>query len=302
MTTERTAVPAAPKVAEATGVTAPTPPSSHAFEIGRIRLSDGECHYEMGGPTDARPVLFIHGIASSSSVWNPNFSAIAGAGFRAIRCDLYGRGQSSKPDTAYGPDLYCRQVRELLDALNIEKVDLVGLSMGGAVSGLFTDRYPRMVRKLALIAPAGFPMPVQLPLRLVKLRGLGDILLPLVGGPILLKGADRGFYDPAKFPEFKARMREQFEDPAYFRAVLSSLRHMPLGKMAEAYRRIGSSPRETLLIWGRHDAIVPVANHERFLEAIPQIRTHIIEEAGHAVSYERPDLVNPILIDFLRLG
>ena len=57
-----------------------------------------------------------------------------------------------------------------------------------------------------------------------------------------------------------------------------------------------------LLIWGRADITVPFKTHEQVQTAIPQVQFHPIDEAGHIPNYERPEVVNPLLIDFFRQG
>ena len=75
----------------------------------------------------------------------------------AIRLDLYGRGNSSNPDTIYNDLLYANQVIELLDHLDImEKVSLVGLSNGGRVISAIANLFPERVKRLVYVAPGGF--------------------------------------------------------------------------------------------------------------------------------------------------
>ena len=121
-----------------------------------VELADGVVHYEVGGPVDGQKVVLVHGFTTPYFMWDNNFDELTGAGFRVLQYDLYGRGYSDRPHLVYGLDLYDRQLLNLLDALNFnEPVDLVGLSMGGPITGTFTDRHPRRVRKLTLLAPAG---------------------------------------------------------------------------------------------------------------------------------------------------
>ncbi|MBC7260381.1 MAG: alpha/beta fold hydrolase, partial [Chloroflexi bacterium] len=125
-----------------------------------VRLPDGVVHYELAGPPDGQPVVLIHGFSVPYYIWDPTFPALAEAGFRTLRYDLYGRGFSDRPETEYTLDLFVRQLLNLLQALGMERpVDVVGLSMGGPIAVSFTDRYPEHVRKLVLIDPAGLSFP-----------------------------------------------------------------------------------------------------------------------------------------------
>ena len=66
------------------------------------------------------------------------------------------------------------------------------------------------------------------------------------------------------------------------------------------YRALGQLDRPVLLIWGEEDQTSPYANAPQMLAAIPQARLRTIPAQRHAVYYERPDLVNPLLIEFLK--
>jgi pimeloyl-ACP methyl ester carboxylesterase len=75
-----------------------------------------------------------------------------------------------------------------------------------------------------------------------------------------------------------------------------------MGDMPQPYYQVGELDLPVLLIWGRHDHTIPVSAIDMLREAIPQAEFHVIEEAGHIPHYERPEIVNPILIDFLKRG
>jgi len=100
--------------------------------------------------------------------------------------------------------------------------------------------------------------------------------------------------------EYLQKYRAPMKFKGFKRAVLSGLRNMPLNDMAETYERVGRQERPVLLIWGRADRVTPFANSEQARRALPHAEFHAIDEAGHVPHYERPEIVNPILIDFLR--
>jgi pimeloyl-ACP methyl ester carboxylesterase len=136
-------------------------------------------HYEIAGPQVApsermrrRPVVFVHGFSVPSFVWEPSFRALADAGFRVVRYDLLGRGYSDRPRARYDQELFDHQLRDLIGALALEvPVDLVGLSMGGAIAVGFADRHPASVRRLVLIDPAGLSVHGPPGTRLLRVPG-----------------------------------------------------------------------------------------------------------------------------------
>ena len=265
-----------------------------------IRLRDGVTHYELAGPPDGQVAVLIHGFSYPYHTWDGAFLALAEAGLRVLRYDLFGRGYSDRPRARYGPDLFERQWLDLLAALSLAgPADLVGLSMGGALAILFADHHPGQVRRLALIAPAGFPFRLSFKNRLGLIPGLGEALFGLFGDRVLVSGLSKDLHQAAGLPEYVATYLPPMRYRGFKRALLSTARHMPLTGLAESYARVGQQGRPTLLLWGRHDRMIPFETHHKVLAAIPHAEFHPIEGASHIPHYERPEAVNPLLIGFL---
>ncbi len=75
---------------------------------------------------------------------------------------------------------------------------------------------------------------------------------------------------------------------------------MPAWDIMAAYERVGKCNFPVLLFWGREDKTIPFENHEKVKNAIPRVELQAIEAAGHVPHFERPEMVNPRLIGFLR--
>src|SRR5258708_30381000 len=99
-----------------------------------VELADGFTHYEFGPGDRGEPVVVVHGFWAPYLIWDPTFQALVGERFSVLRYDLYGRGYSDRPRTKYGLELFVRQLLELADRLGLGRINLVGLSMGGAIS------------------------------------------------------------------------------------------------------------------------------------------------------------------------
>ncbi|KPJ91888.1 MAG: hypothetical protein AMJ53_10505 [Gammaproteobacteria bacterium SG8_11] len=265
-----------------------------------ISLSKGIVHYEIAGPASAPTVVLVHGLATPYFIWDHNIEALVDAGFRVLRYDHYGRGFSDRPDVVYDRDLYDQQLLELLQTLDIKPpVHLVGESMGGAVAAIFTDRHPDMVAKLALMAPAGFPVEESLTIRLVKIPLLGEFLMALFGDKAVLAGVKDAFVHPEKLAAFEEKFKVPLRYAGFQRAILSTLRHLHMNSLSETYYRLGKQQKPVLLFWGRNDRVLPFANNEKVKEAIPHLEFQEIDGAGHNLGYEFPYIVNPILREFL---
>jgi len=265
-----------------------------------IQLSKGMVHYEMVGPGNAETVVLIHGLATPSFIWDHNVAALVGAGFRVLRYDHYGRGFSDRPDVVYDRDLYDQQLLELLQKLNVKlPVHLVGLSMGGAVATIFADRHSDRVARLCLIAPAGFPIEEPLVVRLAQLPVIGDYLMAVIGDRVVLEGVKDAFVDPDKLAGFEEKFNVPLQYAGFQQAVLSTLRHMDMNSLSETYRRVGKQQKPVLLLWGRKDHVLPFENSEKLKQAIPHLLFRDIAGAGHNLNYENPEIVNPMLTEFL---
>ncbi len=266
-----------------------------------VQLPDGFTHYELAGPPDKTVVVLIHGFSVPLFLWDQTFAGLVDAGFRVLRYDLFGRGYSDRPDVVYNQALFDRQLRELLDALGFTApVNLVGLSMGGAIAVGFTAQHPERVRALALLAPAGYPTPASRMFWMMRIPGLGEWLFDRFGEKLIVGGLAKDFYTRDKVAELAARYRVQMQYQGFRRALLSTLRHGPISTMADAYRAVGKQTCPVLLIWGRDDRTVPFALSEKVRAAIPRAEFHPIDNAGHIVHYEKPEIVNPLLAIFFR--
>ena len=266
-----------------------------------IQLRDGVTHFELKGPKDASTVVLVHGFSVPAYIWDPTFEALSGAGLRVLRYDLFGRGTSDRPNTEYGPDLFDNQLLDLLGALGIDKpVDLIGLSMGGPIVTTFSDRHPELVRKLVLIDPVGArPFTISPLQKYFTLFGVGELLLGWFGKKILLKDMKQDFYKPKNIVKFLAKYKDQMTYRGFKWALLSTYRAGMIGDFSSTYQRVGNQERPKLLIWGREDPTLPVAHSQDILDAMPKTILHIIESAGHIPHYEQPEIVNPLLLNFL---
>jgi len=269
-----------------------------------VRLSDGVTYYELGGPPKGKPVVLIHGFSVPNFIWDPTFTALAAAGFRVLRYDLFGRGLSDRPNTSYDKALYVRQLDELMDAVEFSQAGVVSLSMGGVVAAEFAYRFPKRVSKLAFISPAGFDLGLPLSIKLLYVRGLGELLfegLDRFGAGTILQSMFKDFYQPGQetLDAFAERYLEQMQYPGFKRAILSSLRTGMLDEDLDLSRRVGETQKPVLLIWGEKDVTVPFRYNEMFRKLVPQTEFHAIENSGHVAHFEKPEIVNDILIKFL---
>ncbi|HYC01250.1 MAG TPA: alpha/beta hydrolase [Candidatus Limnocylindrales bacterium] len=265
-----------------------------------VKLSAGHTRYDLLGPQPSQVVVLVHGFTSPSYVWGEIPGRLRDAGYRTLVYDLYGRGFSDRPDVDYDLDLYDRQLEELLAKLELsERVHLVGLSMGGVIASEFALRHGDRVASLTLIDPAGFGVDVPVQARLLALPLVGEYVLRAFGDGVLMSGNERGVHDQSLVPDLQARFAPQLAYRGYKRAILSSMRHMPLSDFRERYRELGHGALPVQIFWGRQDRVTPFEGAEVAATLLPKAHVHPVEEAGHLPHYEKPDAVAPRLLAFL---
>ena len=237
-----------------------------------IQLSEGVVHYEIGGPADGTNVVLVHGFSSPySPVWDPTFEFLTKNGFRTLRYDLYGRGFSDRPDTTYDLDLFSRQLLEIVNKLKFSQFHLVGLSMGGGIAIIFTERHSELVKKITLIDPIGFPMGRMIerfmPL-FMHIPGLANLYLT---HKRILEGQKDDFYNYDKIEEYQTKYKEQMKYKGFRRALISTVRNVSFTGLKDSYIALGERGIPIQLFWGDQDKTIPYETSQKIIAAIPSI-------------------------------
>jgi pimeloyl-ACP methyl ester carboxylesterase len=102
----------------------------------------------------SKPIFCLHGITANCRCWDLMAASLS-PDYRVLAMDLRGRGLSEKPDSGYSPDQHIRDIISVMDDLNIEKIFLMGHSLGAFISLVFAARHPDRVAKLILVDGAG---------------------------------------------------------------------------------------------------------------------------------------------------
>ena len=265
-----------------------------------VQLKDGVISYYWQGPEKGNIVVLVHGFSIPKFVWDGNVDALTAAGNRVLAYDHYGRGFSDRPDIVYDSDLYARELLNLLDALHVtQKVTLVGYSMGGGNVIGFAGRYPERVKKLILIAPAGYIPPPKGVAALASVPVVGEWLMTVVGRKRVLAAIRKDVDAGRARPDMIDKFEDQLQYRGYLEALLSTMRHYPMHDLSDDYEKVGRLGIPTFAIWGTDDEVVPFAGAEKVEIAIPHVKVIPVEGARHSVTYARAEQVNEILINLL---
>ena len=252
----------------------------------RARLSTMEAG---AGP----PVVAIHGLGATKGSFVHSVCALADR-FRIIAVDLPGFGDSDKPIGArYDPRFFAHAIIDLLDALGLDRANLIGNSLGGRVALEVALRTPERVDRLALLAPSlawrrgrqWVPL-----LRLVRPE-LGAIQLApraIVEAIVhrLIPGADEG-WTAAGVDEFLRAYLTPAGRAAFYAAARQIYLEEPHGE-AGFWTRLRELEPHALFVWGRRDTLVPIAFARHVEEALPPAH-HLELDCGHVPQVERPN-------------
>ena len=265
-----------------------------------VRTGDVETHYVERG--EGPPVVFVHGMIMSATMWEYQMDALSDA-YRTIAYDVRGHGHTGGSGrSSYSMALLAADLEALLDALEIDRTVVCGLSMGGAVAQAFAAAHPE--RLAGLVLADTFP-PGQLPLtgrlaltnirvlaRIDRLVGyetlnrwqlrIGNWLLPGVAGD----------------PETIQRLVEE----------APTIRHAEFVKIADATAGFQSVDLDfvgvtvpTLVLHGEHLPLANEAITDRLVEMLsntdPVVR--LVPDSGHASNLDNPEVFTSALREFL---
>jgi pimeloyl-ACP methyl ester carboxylesterase len=255
------------------------------------------CYIDKGFGT---PVIFIHGMGGDLTHFEYNIKYFKDS-FRCIALDLPGYGKSDKPDIDYTISYYTEVLKEFLEKLNIKKCILVGNSMGGHISIMFTLENQEAVEKLILVDSAGLTKLAPF-LELFIKYGMGSSLVSLPASRFIDKGIKNIFFDTEsehckKMTNLFSQIFENKEEYSkYIKAVKSNMKTMVVSRVSY---RLSELVLPILIVWGKYDIMVPVNYAYKFLNATPNSKLAVIDEAGHVPMLEKHEVFNPILNDFL---
>lgn len=247
----------------------PTPPRRSVVEVGAYRIHTEE----RGGGEEA--VVLVHGLSGSGRWWWRNAPALARE-YRVLIPDLVGFGRSARPRPLPALPEVAGLLATWVERLSLERVHLVGHSMGGLVAAYLAAGHPERVDRLVLVDAAGIPRPLS-PAALVRFAAevtplwrWGDpTFLPTIAGDALAAGP---------------------------RVLLEAVGHLA---RADVRTLLPSIRAPTLVVWGERDSFVPLADGYEFRRLVPGARLAVLRGVGHNPMVDRPADFNRLVLRFL---
>ncbi|MFC7816515.1 alpha/beta fold hydrolase [Streptomyces sp. NPDC057367] len=278
-----------------------SPPRTRSVTVDGARVACWE-----SGPPDAEPVVLLHGYPADHRCWRHQVPPLARR-HRVITPDLLGWGRSERPlHLPFDYDTEVARLGRLLDALELDSVNLAGHDYGGFLSLGFAQRHPDRVRRLALLntrahatftrrwyavfaltgivarTPALRPAAMRLPYVAIHRRTFG----PLVRAGHLTPDLLRGYLDWMDTPEGRRWLLHYFAD--YRTPARPALR-----------RDLAAVPCPTAVVWGREDQYLSPAIATELAGTIPGAELTMLPGTGHWVMEERPAEVTTALLRLL---
>jgi 3-oxoadipate enol-lactonase len=256
--------------------------------MSKVHVRGLELAYEDAGA--GVPVLLLHGFPFNRSLWREQLPVLSQR-HRVITPDLRGFGETTATAEPATMETMAEDVLALIDALNLERVVLGGLSMGGYVALAFYRLYPERVRALMLAdtRPQADTAEARRNRETLAERVLAEGMQPIADAmlPKLLTPATH-----RERPEIVARVREMIMTTSSIGAA-AALRGMALRRDQTDLLPEINVP--TLIIVGSEDAITPPQDAELMQRAIRGSHLAVIAGAGHCANLERPDEFNRVL-------
>lgn len=262
-------------------------PGVKAVTVNRITLA----YQEQGS---GHPLLLVNGFASPMDTWNPPFLAALSHDFRVIVFDNRGTGYSSTGNDPISITIFAEDTLALMDALNVSRAHILGLSMGASIAQELVLANPDRVDRLILVAgtcggdEAAWMRPE-----------IKEMLTDKSGNPADL--ADRMF--SLLFPEHWLATHDPWQ---YCPEVHETTSENAAARQAEAffswqgsYDRLLAIRSPTLVVTGTDDVIIPPVNSRTLADRITGARLVEFPGAGHGLMYQCPREFGKLVREFL---
>lgn len=251
---------------------------------------------------EGEDAIFLHGTSGHLEAFSRNIRAYVEAGYRCHAIDMLGHGYTGKPDRPYEIPDYVDHVLAYLDAQGIDRVHLVGESLGGWVAAFIASDTPERVRTLQLIAAGGTKANPEVMDRIRRSTTeavmTDDRELTRQRLHLLMADPERDVseelvdvrYGIYHSPEFQANVANLLSLQDMERRQRNLLREDRLGKIEVP----------TLIVWGRDNPFGEVPEAEMMHRAIPGARLELFDDCGHWPQHEQPEAYNRVALEFLQ--
>jgi pimeloyl-ACP methyl ester carboxylesterase len=243
-------------------------------------------------------IVMIHGFGAAIDWWDEIAPALA-ADHRVIRIDLIGHGGTAALASGYTIPRQAELVAAVLDKLGVDRVTVIGHSMGGEVATALAERSPARIAAMILIdspPTAGTTFTVTTDAAMTPV--LGELLSHFESDAAIRRGLAQGFAPGFPVPEKFVADLKQLTYTAFRSAHEDSIAYRTAKPTNERLAVLVPVP-PLLALTGTKDAIAP-PEHEKYFAQVPGAKIVMIEGSGHSPMVEKPARTLELIRDFLR--
>lgn len=262
-----------------------------------VNIGGIKTHYLTNG--NGAAIILLHGGAlgvSARENWHKNLDALANGGFSVYAPEITGSGETDKPPGCHTIAAKIRHVEEFIDALCLSKVFLVGNALGASLALAIAHHLPTRVEALVVMGGPGAPHG-RASASLNRLTAIADAYTREgIRESLRTLCSDQSLITD-EIVERRFRLAQLPRAREAFSAFISS----PEGGPSMWDRVQGFLPQikqPVLLLWGKEDRILPVELARKLLPQLPNARLEIVENCGHWVQIERPEIFNTLVLGF----
>ena len=255
-------------------------------------LTDVRLYYELLGSGD--PVLLIPGLGATCRMWDSVAPELA-EHFHLILPDNRNVGKSVGRRKPRRLSDFAADLVELLDRLQLDRVHIVGISLGGVIAQRMAVEHPARIHRLVLISTAHRFGPYLRDVSAMLGRSLYRMSYSTFQRNVELLGTAPAYYD-SHIDEVERKIEMVRENHAPRGAVVTQLRCLAVSEIEEPDYHI-TAP--TLVLSGEYDALVPNCYSKRMAAEIPGSEFHVLAGCGHNPLTESPETALPLIIEFL---
>ena len=258
--------------------------SAHGIELNYKLEGDGE-----------ETIVLINGLADDLETWVLQIDDFLAAGYRVLRFDNRGIGQSGKPVGPYSSKMLADDAKALVDALGITDFHLMGISMGGMIAQEYALSYPQDLRSVTFGCTYAAPGPF-----CSRMFAMWADLAPVLGVPFVMRDVTLWAFTVPFFSERGEDLAE-FETAMRYmdQPVHAYLAQLAVIQQHDTTSRLGEIAVPSLVLAGEEDILIPVSLSRRIHEAIPGSEW-ATTKGGHACVWEHPTEFNQTFLDFVR--
>lgn len=255
-------------------------------------------YYEMmNEKSELGTIMFFNGVMASASSWKEQANVFEKLGYRVIMHDLRGQLKSDKPQGPYSFKQHALDSAELLKALGIEKAHCIGTSYGGEVVLAMAVHTPEVVQSVSVINSVS-----ELDETLIHYVASWKMMAQTYDGELFFRGMLPGVYHPHYLKKHKVMLNHRakaFNDlpKDYFDGQIALYDTFMRDLHLTPYLNTIKVP--VLIVAGEEDVLKPRRFSDIMAREMPHAQYALIPECGHVTIFEKPEVLNSLLIGFI---